>query len=155
MVSELEPIWQQFIETYDALRQALSEVPDDRLTWRPGPNANSVAGIVQHVAGSNLLYARMMASGDYGPRREPEENRDRGHLSERLQESEQIVRETFERMTPEALPQPRADRWNPLGPEVEGPFNAHWFALQIVRHSAYHLVQLNVYLLLMEGNSSV
>jgi uncharacterized damage-inducible protein DinB len=150
MISELEPIWQQFNETYDALRQALAEVPDDRLTWRPGPNANSVAGIVQHVAGANIAYAQVMAYGNRGPRREPVENPGRSGLCERLQESEQAVRETFERMTPEALRQPRADTWNPLGPEVDGPLDALWFALQIVRHSAYHLGQVNVYLLLLE-----
>src|SRR3954468_5036548 len=115
MVSELEPIWKQFNETYDALRQVLTEVPDDRMTWRPGPKANSVAGIVQHVAGSNILYARMMASGEDRPRREPEQNPDQRRLGERLQESEQMVWETFERMTPEALRQARADDWNPLG----------------------------------------
>ena len=35
MIPELEPIWTQFLETYAALRDALTQVPHDRLTWRP------------------------------------------------------------------------------------------------------------------------
>ena len=34
---------------------------------------------------------------------------------------------------------------------VQGPLDAMWFAQQIVRHSAYHLGQINYILLLLEG----
>jgi uncharacterized damage-inducible protein DinB len=153
MIAELEPIGKQFTETYDALRQALAEVPDDRLHWQPGPAANSVATIVQHIAGANVRYAGMMLRGEPGERRKPEERPSREWLLERLEQSERQVRETFERMSPEALLLPRAERWGPLGPEVQGPLDALWFALQIVRHSAYHLGQINVYLLLLEGEA--
>jgi hypothetical protein len=89
-----------------------------------------------------------MEHGDLGPRPEMEESPSRQSLHDRLAVSEQRVRETFERMTPAGLRQTRADRWNPLAPVVEGPLDAQWFALQMVRHSAYHLGQLNVYLLI-------
>jgi uncharacterized damage-inducible protein DinB len=153
MIGELEPVWKQFQETYHALRLALAEVPDDRLHWRPGPAANTVAGIVQHTARANIAYAGMMVQGEPGERRKVEESPGRDWLLERLDESERHVRETFERIALEALRQPRADRWNPLGPEVAGPLDAFWFAQQIVRHSAYHLGQVNVYLLLLEGEN--
>jgi hypothetical protein len=42
----------------------------------------------------------------------------------------------------------------PLGPEVQGPLDAMWFAQQIVRHSAYHLGQINYILRLLEGESA-
>ena len=60
MTSELEPVWKQFTETYDALRQALAEVPDDRLHWKPGPAATTAAQITQHIAGGNRRYAAMI-----------------------------------------------------------------------------------------------
>lgn len=148
---ELVPAWKQFAETYDALRQALDEVPDDRLYWRPGPLASTVAGIVQHIARANIGYANMMDHADLEPRWAPEERPGRARLLVRLDESEQWVRATFQRMTPATLAQSRADHWQPLGPPVTGPLDALWFALQIVRHSAYHLGQINVYLLLWEG----
>jgi uncharacterized damage-inducible protein DinB len=150
MVPELEPIWKQFAETYDALRQALAEVPDERLVWRPGPKANTVAWMVQHIARGNIVYA-MMALDERGERWELEERPSRQRLLERLDESEGRVRNAFERITPAALRQTRADGWGPLGPEVRGPLDALWFAMQMVRHSAYHLGQINVYLLLWEG----
>jgi uncharacterized damage-inducible protein DinB len=149
---ELEPIWRQFAETYEALRLALAEVPDARLTWQPGPHANSVAEIIQHIVRANIRYAHVMEAGETTRRPEAEAAPDRARLLARLEESEQAVRQTFERMTPEALRRVCADGWNPLGPAVEGPLDAGWFALQIVRHSAYHLGQINVYLLLLEGN---
>jgi uncharacterized damage-inducible protein DinB len=151
MVDTLQPIWKQFTETYEALRQALAEVPDDRLEWRPGPRANTVAVIVQHIARANGRYANMMERGEPGELRSHEESPGRDRLLERLADSESRVRETFERMTLERLAQVCADQWSPLGPKVEGPLDALWFAQQIVRHSAYHLGQINVYLLLLEG----
>jgi uncharacterized damage-inducible protein DinB len=153
VISELESVWKQFDETYAALREALAQVPDDRLTWRPGPKASPVAGILQHLARANVHYACVMDGGHY-ERWEPEESPSRQRLLERLEQSEQRVRECFERMTSELLRQTRAERWRPLGPEVQGPLDALWFALQMVRHSAYHLGQLNVYLLWWEGENS-
>jgi uncharacterized damage-inducible protein DinB len=152
---ELKPIWQQFVETYDALREALAQVPDDRMTWRPGPAANTAAWIVQHAIRANTVYASFMEHGERGAPWEIEERASRERLLERLEQSETRVRECFERMTPALLAQTRAERWGPLGPEVEGPLDARWFALQMVRHSAYHLGQLNVYLLLWEGERGV
>jgi uncharacterized damage-inducible protein DinB len=154
MIGELEPVWKQFQETYQALRLALAELPEERVNWRPGPAANTVAGIVQHLARGNGVYASMMEQGQPGERWPDEGRPSRGRLLERLAESEQRVQATFERMTSEALRRPRAERWNPLGPEVAGPLDALWFAQQMVRHSAYHLGQVNVYLLLLEGENS-
>ncbi len=148
MIDTLQPIWKQFTETYEALRQALAEVPDDRLDWQPGPKANTVAGIVQHIARANCRYASMMERGEPGELRSIEESPGRSRLLEQLADSESQVRETFERMSADRLFQVCAQRWNPLGPLVEGPLDALWFALQIGRHSAYHLGQVNVYLLL-------
>ena len=59
MIPELEPVWKQFQETYAALRDALAQVPDDRLTWRPGPRANSVSGIVQHITRGKAVDIRL------------------------------------------------------------------------------------------------
>jgi uncharacterized damage-inducible protein DinB len=153
MTAELEPVWKQFAETYAAIREALAALPDERLTWQPGPGANTTALIAQHIARANLRYAHMMEHGEPGPWWDLEEDPGRARLVERLEESERVVRAVFERMNPAALRQPCAEHWRPLGPEVEGPLDALWFALQIVRHSAYHLGQINVYLLLLEGGA--
>jgi uncharacterized damage-inducible protein DinB len=129
MISELEPVWKQFSETYDALRQALAEVPDDRLHWKPGPQATTVAEITQHIARSNIGYSGMMVGGpDQRPATEEAPSRER--LLELLAASEQRVREVFEAFPAEALRQKRADGWWPLGVTVEGPLDSFWFAGQ-------------------------
>ena len=153
MIRELEPAWKQFTETYDALRQALAEVPDDRLHWKPGPAATTAALITQHIARANRAYASTIDGSSFA--RPPyEEAPSRERLLELLAASEQRVQEVFEQLPAEDLRCKRADRWSPLGPEVQGPLDAMWFAQQMVRHSAYHLGQINYILLLIEGESS-
>src|SRR5438309_1547138 len=150
MIAELEPVWKQFTETYDALRQALAEVPDDRLSWRPGPAATTAALITQHIARANRAYAAKIDGSAFTiPPYEEQMSRER--LLELLAVSEERVREVFEQLPAEELRRTRADRRRPLGPEVEGPLDALWFAQQMVRHSAYHLGQINYILLLLEG----
>jgi uncharacterized damage-inducible protein DinB len=150
MIRELEPVWKQFGETYDALRQALAEVPDERLHWKPGPQATTVAGITQHITRGNRAYASMI-DGRRDDRGAVEEAPDRARLLELIAESEARVRSVFDALPAEDLRRKRADHWGPLGPRVEGPLDALWFAQQIVRHSAYHLGQINYILRLLEG----
>ncbi|MEZ5033008.1 MAG: DUF1572 family protein [Saprospiraceae bacterium] len=45
----------QTFRSYQTLgEKALGQVPDDRLTWEPTPGVNSLAVIVQHLAGNML-----------------------------------------------------------------------------------------------------
>jgi uncharacterized damage-inducible protein DinB len=153
MVEALTPIWKQFCETHDSLRQVLSEVPDERLQWRPGPKANSVATIVQDIARANGVYAHVLEHGEFVQLWEMEESPSRDRLLERLAESERQVCETFERMTPDGLRRTRAERWWALGLPAEGPLDALWFAMEMVRHCAYHVGQISSYLLIWEGEA--
>lgn len=154
MIASLEPIWKQFGETYAAVRHVLGQVPDDRLAWRPGPRANSPAWIIQHLAQSNIRYAQMVERGEPGPRLQPAETAGRELLLQRIDESERRVEATLGQLTPETLSVVRAESWGPLGLPVDGPLDCLWFAIQMVRHSAYHLGQLNVYLLIWEGETA-
>jgi uncharacterized damage-inducible protein DinB len=151
MTSELEPVWKQFAETYDALREALAEVPDDRLAWKACPTATSALAIVAHVVRANRRYSSL-AAGAGLPTAPAEEIPGRERMLELLRDSQDQVREVFERLSPEELQRPCASDWSPLGPEVQGPLDALWFCHQIVRHTAYHLGQINYISLLLEGS---
>jgi uncharacterized damage-inducible protein DinB len=155
MVEALAPVWKQFGETCDALRQALAEVPDARLLWQPAPEAASMATMVQDIARTSEYYAYLIEHGERGPASELEEAPSRERLLERLAESERRVRAAFELITPDRLRQPHADRWWAFGKPAEGPLDALWFAMEIVRHAAYHLGQINLYLLLLEGRPAL
>jgi uncharacterized damage-inducible protein DinB len=154
VVETLLPIRMQFGETCDALRQALAALPDERLLWQPAPEASSVATMLQDIARTSEVYAYLIEHGEWGPSTELEERPSRERLLERLTESERGVYEAFERMTPERLRQKRADRWWAFGKPAEGPLDALWFAMEIVRHASYHLGQINLYRSLLEGERS-
>lgn len=153
MIGELQPIWKQFEETYAPLREWLAAIPDDRLKESPAEGLASASKIVRHICRGNLVYSHMIecpteprALGDI-----PDEP-DRQELLELIDRSERRVREVFEAVTEEDAHESRCDDWNPLGPPVAGPLDAVWFALQIVRHSAYHLGQVS-YLMQLGGFS--
>ena len=149
MLRELQPIWKQFQETYDALRQSLTMMPDEWLGWQPASGATSVAEITQHIARANITYSNMIERGERGSRREIDPDADRAFLLLRLAESEERVRSCLEKLTEADLRRERASVWHPLGPEVKGPLDSLWFALQIVRHTGYHLGQINYILMLL------
>jgi uncharacterized damage-inducible protein DinB len=149
MLAELKPVWKQFEETYAALRQALTAVPDDWLVWCPAPGATCVAAITQHIAGANVRYCNMIEHGERGRSWDVEEYADRELLLQRLALSEERVRSCLAGIDEAGLRRVIAERWHPLGPEVTGSLDAIWFAQQIVRHSAYHLGQINYILLLL------
>ncbi|MES4792959.1 MAG: hypothetical protein C4321_08200, partial [Chloroflexota bacterium] len=160
MIAELEPIWKQLNETYESLRHALAHVPEERLNWQPGPTTNSVSVIVQHIVRANLRYASFLGGPDPGlqhRRREdlatPEHAGERRERA-RLDDSERSLKATLERVTPDALRAIHAGEWYPLDSHAVGPLDGFWFVLQMVRHSAYHLGQINLYLLLIEGETA-
>lgn len=150
MLDTLKPVWKQFEETYQDLRYALAAVSDDDLTWSPGGEARSVAGLIQHIASANFLYMRILEGDMREHTWEFQDAPTRTWLEERLDESERDVQEVFDAITAGSLAYPRADDWSPLSDVnlVVGPLDGLWFALQAVRHTAYHLGQLNVYLLM-------
>lgn len=142
MIDELKPVWKQSEETYAAVRDLLDRTPDERIYWAPTPDAWSISDIVQHIARANVVYAMVMEGKE--PLRRPRVERpNRSELTDCLDTSESFVREVFERITPDELFKSRADDWNPLGPDVLGPLDGLWFAMQIVRHTAYHAGQIS------------
>src|SRR5438105_3413686 len=119
MVDLLEPVSKQFTETYDSIRHALAEVPDDRLNWTPGPKATSVVSIMRHIIHANLLYSTQIEGNPARPQLPAQP--DRTQLLQLLDESQQRVHEVFEKATVDELRAVRAEGWGPLGYDVEGP----------------------------------
>jgi uncharacterized damage-inducible protein DinB len=151
VIREIEPVWKQFQETYHVLRGALAQVPDERLAWRPGGKANSIAAIVQHIISANRRYVGVIEVSEGNPSVAAAQPVTRTGLLQFLDESERHVRQALERLTPERLNEPRADRWGDWDDGSQGnTLDVLWFAMQMVRHSAYHLGQINLYLLMLE-----
>ena len=142
MISDLQVVWQQSAETYAVFRELLEGTTTEKLYVRPTEDIWSISDIAQHIARANIVYAMVM-EGHEPFRREPTDRPSLVELLEYINYSETFVQEVFERSTTESLQLVRADDWNPLGPDVSGPLNSFWFALQIVRHTAYHVGQIS------------
>jgi uncharacterized damage-inducible protein DinB len=144
-------VWKHFVETYAAVDVVLEEIPDERLHWNPTTHNQSAAGIVFHIARGNITYANLMQSGDSGERPVFQPGISRGELKAVLDQSLHRVRTVFHDLPSERLHAVCATDWEPLGPVVKGNQDALWFALQIVRHSAYHVGQLTYIALMLQS----
>jgi hypothetical protein len=151
MLDELKPIWRQLVEVYDALDAVMAEIPDERLDWKPSEHATTAGYLAQHVGRANITYANVMRTGERGWRFEAEPGLPREAIVERVRMSREHVRAVFDALAPDRLHAPCADDWAGLGPVVEGPLDALWFAGLMVSHSAYHVGQLNYISRLLEA----
>lgn len=152
--SHLLPVWNRCLETHEALLDCLARFPEDRFTWRPAPAARTAAEIVAHVADGECLYAECLnpsaparpsfaypgteaaaAPGALVPT-------DRASALRVVELAFEFAAAVVSCATDADLERVAADDWNPLGPEIRGPFTGLWFIEQMNRHKAYHLGQL-------------
>jgi len=133
--------------------EALGEIPDARLHWKPSPASTSAAEIVWHMANTERRLAACVRgedprslNADAGTRDWIEAAgvgtadtsavpRDRAGLEAALANARQETLATLERVPPERLPEPGP----PFGGQPRSrAFYAHW----IVIHQSYHVGQL-------------
>ncbi len=152
MLKVLEAIWQQIEETYEAIDISIGSA-GSRIGWKPDGDISTFAEIAQHIASANLSYCTVIGPENVRRIWQIEASPEIGVLLGRLKDSLSIVQNTFERVTLDNLHDCRCDDWSPNCDEqnIQGPLDTLWFALQILRHTAYHLGQLNSYLQLMHA----
>jgi hypothetical protein len=148
MIPALRPILRQLEETYDAARISIESAGESGLGWRPAPHARTFAEIAEHIASGNLTYATMIGPADVKRTWQLDPSPTKEWLLARIDESLVAARRTLAGVTEENQHDSRADEWCPNceEQEVTGPLDALWFAQQMVRHTAYHLGQMNLYL---------
>lgn len=148
MLTTLQPIVRQLEETYDAVAISVKAMGEEGLGWKAGPELRTFALIAEHIANANLVYASMIGPADVRRTWELDPAPAEEWLLARLTESMETSCAVLEAITEERLLESRADDWRPNCPEQEimGPLDALWFTQQMVRHTAYHLGQLNLYL---------
>ena len=151
MIDTLLPISGQLEETYDAVLISIHHAGSESLGWRPAPHLRTFAEVVEHIASSNLLYATMIGPTDVTRKWDNDPSPSLEWLLDRFNESLITVVEVISAVTEDNLHESRCGDWNPNCEEqtIVGPLDALWFTLQMARHTAYHLGQLNLYLRLM------
>ncbi len=151
MIPTLNPIFRQLEETYDAVRISIELAGESQLGWKPALNANTFAEVAEHIASANLTYATVIGPTNVQRKWEFELAPTTSWVLARLDESLATAKSTIEGVTDDNLHESRSDDWCPNCDEqlIQGPLDALWFVQQMVRHTAYHLGQLNLYLRLM------
>ena len=112
------------------------------------------AEVAEHIASANLTYAAVVGPADVRRKWEFDPAPSIDWLFTKLDSSLAVSREVLEGVTAENLTESRENDWCPNCEEqlIQGPLDALWFAMQMVRHTAYHLGQLNLYLRLLEAD---
>jgi uncharacterized damage-inducible protein DinB len=148
LLDQLKPVARQLDETYEALHISLNQLSDDQLGWSPGGDTKTVAELAQHIASANMTYASVIRAGENQRDWQYEPAPARATLLARIDQSQRIAHEALSVITDDNIHISRCDDWCPNCDEqlIPGPLDALWFGLQMARHTAYHLGQINLYL---------
>jgi uncharacterized damage-inducible protein DinB len=142
-------------ELYDDLLELIRETEDDALNWTPPVGeANSIAALTRHIAGSfDAWLAR--ALGETVERDRDAEFRFRGtarELTDIVDQSRARVREQFARV--DAIDPATIRRYRRLGDTEESALSVAWCVEHALLHAAEHWgqIQLNRQLHARVGN---
>ncbi len=122
--------------TYDQLRNALDAIPDDKLAWKPAPDALSPSEQILHACGADRGYANHIDGGQRRTHLDPDRNpTDRDDLLAHLDETRRIVRQLIHDQTD-------------LNRSVDIPWRqdttCRFVLLHMLRHKHYHHGQLTL-----------
>jgi uncharacterized damage-inducible protein DinB len=132
-------------EIYDDLVELIRQSDDDTLNWTPPvADANSIAALVRHIAGSNDAWFRR-ALGETFQRDRDAEFRFRGTAQELIDvvtESRAAVREQAERL--DAIDPAAIRRYTRLGDDDESALTVAWCIEHALVHAAEHWGQIQL-----------
>jgi uncharacterized damage-inducible protein DinB len=151
MIETLLPVAGFLQETHEAIRISIDMAGEAGLAWKPAQNAHTFGEIVEHIASGNLSYATVIGPENVRRTWEIDPAPQKEWLLARLNESLETALRILDGVTEDILHIRREYDWNPNCEEqtIREPLDALWFAQQMVRHAAYHLGQINLYLRLM------
>ncbi len=128
-----------FSETSDKLVRLAEAMPAEKYAWRPGEGVRSVGEVFMHLAGANLLFARLLgAPMPAGMRPDLEKMvTEKAAVVDWLQKSSEQVKQTLGNLSDEDLKKPA----KLFGRDT----NYQGVILALVSHNHEHLGQAIVY----------
>jgi uncharacterized damage-inducible protein DinB len=137
----MQPFAEEFLNTFQTLHaeieHALAEVPQAALDWVPGPDMNSIAVLVTHVAGAERYWVGDMIAREPSGRDRPAEFRtsglDTNALQGRLAGSLAYIRGVLERLALQDLETTRTS------PRDNRQLTVAWCLAHILAHTATHM----------------
>jgi uncharacterized damage-inducible protein DinB len=139
------PLLADYVDRLSSIHEEMDGVldglPIEAMDWAPGPEMNSLAVLVSHIAGAQRYWVGEVAAGDpvgseRGAEREAEfaaSGLDAGALRERLAEALAHSRSALQRVTEEDVERIRELR--PGGPT----YTVLWPLAHALQHTATHL----------------
>lgn len=121
---------------HERIKGALVGLPVEALDWQPGPDTNSIAVLVAHIAGAERYWIGDVAGQEPSGRNRAAEFETRGlsaaALGKRLDTSLRRARAIVERLSVDDLDQPRHSERH------ERTFTVAWSLLHALEHTAVH-----------------
>lgn len=123
-------------------KSAIAGLSQEALDWKPGPEMNSIAVLIVHIAGAERYWFGDFILGEPSGRdREGEfqiSGLDAAQLTQRLDDAFAYIQNILEKMTIEDLPGVR------VSPRDGREFTIGWALLHVLRHTALHLGHIDV-----------
>lgn len=130
--------------------QAVQNLPDEHLEWKPTAGVHSIMGWLRHIAQSEDWWIQhgVLGRADFTPKRKTALY-DRGQVLEYLAQTrattERLLAEWPAQKLQETRPSPMGMRAMPRGPEL----TLHWIMGNLFDHERHHRAQIYLYLRLM------
>ncbi len=126
----------------EGFREVLAGLPDGALNWRPGPDTNSIAVLVEHAWGSAQMWTARAAGQEIERDRAAEfrANRDAAELQEVLARGLARVEELLAAADPTRYDEADEPAARPGQARTE-PITRAWCLLHAVEHVSEHLGQ--------------
>lgn len=127
---------------HESCRQSIEDLPVEALDWQPGPQMNSIAVLVTHLAGAERYWIGDIVGQDSSDRVRAEEFQAQGldaaALLERLSSAFAHSREVLSQLEVSDLSSLRTS------PMHEGDFTVGWALAHALEHSALHTGHIEI-----------
>jgi len=138
----LEDYWEQLQTLHEGIERAIEGLPQAAWDWAPGPDMNSLAVLIVHVAGAERYWIGDVAGRDPSARDRAAEFRTRGVdgavLKRRLTEVLSHSRAVLEKLTLSELEELR------VSPRDGRQFTVAWSLAHALEHTALHLGHIQI-----------
>jgi hypothetical protein len=128
---------ERHVDMIDLIR----DLPDDALSWQPGPQMSSLAGLVRHMVDDEIEFVRSLAAMPNGwPGMNGEWMDATGTATELvalIADSDALLKHVYQTLTKEQLRQPHPASGAPIGQELvemADHSGMHYGHMQITRH---------------------
>lgn len=138
----VEDYWERLEKLHAEIDQVLEVLPQAALDWKPGPDMNSIAVLVVHLAGAERYWIGDVVMGDPSNRRREQEFQtvgwSRQALSDRLSDVGAYIQNQLAGLRLQDLDDTR------VSPRDGSECRVGWALLHALEHTAQHLAHIQI-----------